>query len=261
MKNDEIVVRLENVSKTFYSKQNPAASIRDIAMGLFSRRGKIKTVKALQDINIEIKKGETFGIIGRNGSGKSTLIHLMMQSMKADEGSIIETNGVMLRLALGMGMDPNLSARENVYVNGSILGLSFKHINSIFNEIISYANLEDFVDTPVKHFSKGMHARLKFSIALHANSDILLLDEFFGGVGDEDFKKKSTEAFKQVILEGRTIIMVSHAIQNIKKYCDRALWIEKGKMKMLGDPKEVATEYVESFKKEKAAKAAAKNAE
>lgn len=250
---DEIVIRLKNVSKTFYSKQNGAASIRDFTLGMFSKRGETKVVKALQNINLEIKKGETFGIIGKNGSGKSTLIHLMMQSMKPDKGSIIETKGVMLRLALGMGMDPNLSARENIYVNGSILGLSFKYIGSILDEIIEYANLEEFIDMPVKHFSKGMHARLKFSIALHANAEILLLDEFFGGVGDQDFRKKSTRAFKQVILEGRTIVMVSHAVQNVKKHCTRAIWIDKGQMKMMGSSADVVDAYIESFKQEQKA--------
>ena len=253
-KNNDIVLSLENVSKTFYSKQDAAASIRDFTFGLFSRRKEIKVVKALQNINLEIRKGETFGIIGSNGSGKSTLIHLMMKSMKPDKGGIVETKGVMLRLALGMGMDPNLSARENIYVNGSILGLSFSHIGTIFNEIIAYANLEDFVDTPVKHFSKGMHARLKFSIALHANAEILLLDEFFGGVGDQDFRKKSTRAFKQVILEGKTIIMVSHAVQNVKKHCERALWLDKGIVKMLGSADEVVDAYIENFKQLEAKK-------
>jgi len=246
--NDEIVVRLKNVSKTFFSKQNPSVSIRDLALGLFNRRKEVKVVKALQNINLEIRKGETFGIIGSNGSGKSTLIHLMMQSMKPDEGATIETKGVMLRLALGMGMDPNLSARENIFVNGSILGLSFSHISSIFDEIIAYANIEDFVDTPVKHFSKGMHARLKFSIALHANAEILLLDEFFGGVGDQDFRKKSTRAFKKVILQGKTIIMVSHAVQNVKKHCERAIWIDKGIIKMEGAADAVVDAYIENFK-------------
>ena len=245
---------MENVSKTFYSNQNAAASIRDLTLGIFSRKKDVKVVKALQNVNIEIRKGETFGIIGSNGSGKSTLIHLMMQSMKPDKGGIIETKGVMLRLALGMGMDPNLSARENIYVNGSILGLSFAHIGKIFHEIIAYANLEEFVDTPVKHFSKGMHARLKFSIALHANAEILLLDEFFGGVGDQDFRKKSTRAFKKVILEGKTIIMVSHAVQNVKKHCERAIWIDKGLIKMQGSADDVVDAYIENFKQLEAQK-------
>lgn len=225
-------------------------SIRNFVFNFWKKNNR-PALKALSKINFDVYKGETFGIIGRNGSGKSTLIHLIMGSMRADKGAEIETRGRMLRLALGMGMDPNLSARDNIYINGSILGLSFKHIGDVFDDIIEYANLEAFVDTPVKNFSKGMQARLKFSIAMHADADIFLLDEFFGGVGDEDFKKKSNDAFRKTILEEKTIVIISHSKQIIEQHCTRALWIEKGEMKMLDKPSKVVKAYAASFKKKR----------
>lgn len=243
-----IAVSLKNVSKTFYVNRGKGRTIRESVLGFFlNRKSQEKVVEALQNISLEVKKGEVFGIIGSNGSGKSTLIHLIMGSMLPNKGSILRTEGTLIRLSLGMGIDPNLSARDNIYVNGSILGLSFKQIGLIFHDILAFANLEDFVDVPVKLYSKGMQARLKFSIAMYANADIFLLDEFFGGVGDQDFRKKSDEAFKQRILEGKTIIIVSHSMGIIKKYCNRVLWINKGVPEMIGEADEVIRKYKESF--------------
>ncbi len=226
--------------------------IRERFTKLFDRNYKRKEIKALQEVSLKIRRGEIFGIIGRNGSGKSTLINVIMGSIPPDKGGKISTKGKMMRLSLGLGVDPNLSARDNIYVNGSIIGLSFKKIGAIFNDIIEFAGLEEFVDTPVKYFSKGMKQRLMFSIAMHADADVFLLDEFFGGTGDEDFKKKSDKAFRQTILEGRTIVIVSHSMQIITKYCDRAVWLNKGKVVKMGKTEEVVSEYKKSFVKKQA---------
>ncbi len=244
----EQVIQLSNVSKTFRVRENPKQSIRELVTGVLRPNSKMHQIKALQNINLEIHRGETFGIIGRNGSGKSTLLHLIMGAMKPDKGGEIKTNGKMMRLALGMGVDPNLSARENIYVNGSILGLTFKEIGHSFYDMIDFAGLGEFIDTPVKYYSKGMKQRLLFTIAMHAESDIFLLDEFFGGVGDEDFRKKSDDAFKQRILEGKTIVIVSHAMAVIKKFCKRAVWIDKGIQRTMGDTEVVIKDYMDSFK-------------
>ena len=246
---NEIVISLKNVSKTFHAKRRSGNTIRERVLGLFTNRVVEQNIYALQNINIDIRKGETFGIVGRNGSGKSTLIHLIMGSMRPDKGSHIETKGVMMRLSLGMGMDKNLSARDNIYVNGSILGLSFKQIGTIFYDILDFAGLREFVDIPIKNYSKGMKARLNFSIAMYANADIFLLDEFFGGVGDKDFKKKSDKAFKDQLLKGKTIVIVSHDLGTIKKFCDRAIWINKGVPEIVGPSEDVVNAYKESFKK------------
>jgi len=242
MKHAVVVKKLD---KTFSVRQSAnTASVFNIIKA-FSKKQKV--IEALKGLNFKVKEGEIFGVIGRNGSGKSTLLHLLMGSIKADKGSTIKTNGKLMRLALGMGTDDNLTARENIYVNGSVIGLSFKRIGELFEEIIEFAGLENFVDTQVKFFSKGMKQRLLFAIAMNAEADIFLLDEFFGGVGDEDFKKKSDQAFNEKILEGRTIIIVSHSMAIISKHCKRVLWLEKGKVKMLGKTEEVIKAYKNSF--------------
>lgn len=246
----ETVIKIENVSKTFYVNEANNNSIRDKVFNLFkSDTG--REIKALQNINLEIKRGEFFGIIGRNGSGKSTLLKLIMGAIMPDKGGRIEVKGKIIRLALGMGFDPNLSARDNIYVNASILGLTFKRIGLIFDDIIGFAELEKFVDTPVKFYSSGMRSRLSFSIAVHAEADIFLMDEFFGGVGDISFRKKSEEVFKETFLSGRTIINVSHQLPIIKKYCENVLVIDRGVPKIIGSPEEVLPLYRKLYKPKK----------
>ncbi|MCL4155190.1 UNVERIFIED_CONTAM: hypothetical protein GTU68_029863, partial [Idotea baltica] len=154
---NDSVITIKNLNKTFAARRNAASTIRDIFTKSFSGEDKsVKNVKALEDVNFEVAQGEFFGIVGRNGSGKSTLLNLLIGSIKPDKGSYINTKGKMIRLALGMGFDRNLSARDNIYINGSILGLTFKRIGLIFDDIIGFAELEDFVDLPVKKFSSGM---------------------------------------------------------------------------------------------------------
>ncbi len=244
----ELVIEVNNLSKTFKKENHRVDSLRSFILNRKKNTTDSgKELKALRNINFEIKKGETFGIIGRNGSGKSTLIHLIIGCMKPDKGGYVKTKGKILRLALGLGMDPNLTARDNIYINGSVLGLSFKEIGQRFDDILDYAGLQEFVDTPIKNFSKGMQARLKFSIAMYAKADIFLLDEFFGGVGDEEFKLKSNDAFNKSIVDQKTIVIISHNKQIIKKHCDRVLWIDKGSIKMLGPSEDVLKAYQESF--------------
>lgn len=237
-------IEIKNLSKTFVTKTNAMSTIRDRFTKIFSKKSQnIKVVKALQDVNFEVQQGEFFGIVGRNGSGKSTLLNLLIGSIRPDKGSFIKTKGKMIRLALGMGFDPNLSARDNIYVNGTILGLTFKRIGLIFDDIIGFAELEDFVDVPVKKYSTGMLSKLKFAIAIHAEADIFLMDEFFGGVGDISFRTKSTEVFKNTFLDGRTIIHVSHALNTIKEHASRVLILDRGKQVNLGTPDEMLDEY------------------
>lgn len=240
----ETVITVKNISKTFHIKEQSAMTIRSRVLSTFlGKRQNTNIVKALQNINFSIKKGEFFGIIGHNGSGKSTLLNILMGSIRPDKGGIIETKGRMIRLALGMGFDPNLTARDNIYLNGSILGLTFRQIGSVFHEIIGFAELEKFVDVPVKMYSRGMMTKLKFSIALYAEADIFLMDEFFGGVGDISFRKKSEAVFKERLVEGRTIIHVSHSLPTITAHCDRVLLLDKGIPIVLGEPKEVVEVY------------------
>jgi len=237
------VIKLENVNKTYKIKDRRAKTIKNYIYD-FIKGGSARYIEALVDINLNLQKGERLGIIGRNGSGKSTLLSIIMGSIKPEKGGVVETNGSIMKLSLGMGMDPNLTARENIYINGSVIGLSFKAIGNIFHEIIKFADLEDFIDVPVKFFSSGMKQRLMFSIALYAKSDIFLLDEFFGGTGDKNFRIKSDIAFKTQIIENHTVVIVSHSMPIIAKYCDKAIWLDKGKIKYSGQAKKTIELYL-----------------
>ncbi len=239
-----IVIKIENISKTYSISDKSQNSIRDQAFNFFQKSHK-RQIKALDNVNLEVRKGEFFGIIGHNGCGKSTLLKIIVGAFPPDKGGKIEVKGKIIRLALGMGFDYNLTARENIYVNGSMLGLTFRQIGKIFHKIISFAELQDFVDTKIRYYSSGMVSRLAFAIAFNAEADIFLMDEFFGGVGDENFRKKSEEVFQRSFIEGRTIIHVSHELNTIQKHCDRILLLHKGKAIIIGKPEDVIPIYQE----------------
>ncbi len=249
----EVVIKLENVSKTFRIRDK-STTIRDRVFTLFNPSRK-RTIHALQGIDLEIHKGEFFGVIGHNGSGKSTLLRIMSGTYPPDRGGKAEIKGRYMRLTLGLGFDKELTARENIYLNGSILGLTMKEIGRKFYDIIEFAELEDYEDTKVKYFSTGMLSRLKFAIAVQAEADIFLMDEFFGGVGDLRFKAKSEEVFRDALLEGRTIVHVSHSMGTIKEHCDRVLVLHQGKAVALGTPEEVIPIYQDLLKERRARQA------
>jgi len=162
-----------------------------------------------------------------------------------DKGGKSSIRGKYMRLSLGMGFNIEFTAKQNIYINASILGLTRKEIDQRFNEIIEFSELEEFVETKIKFFSQGMRSRLSFAIALHAETDILLMDEFFGGVGDEKFKEKANEVFQKSFIEGRTIVHVSHSLKTIAEHCDRVLLLHKGEQIMIGKPEEVIAKYRE----------------
>lgn len=248
--NKDIVIRIENVSKTFYVKENAASTIRDALFDIFKNTS-MRSIHSLRNVNLEVPKGSITGIVGRNGSGKSTLLKLIAGAYLPDKGGKIEVEGKLIRLALGMGFDVNLSARDNIYVNGSMLGLTFRQIGSKFKEIIDFAELQAFVDTKVKFYSSGMLARLAFSIAMHAEADILLIDEFFGGVGDENFRQKSQKVFEEIMLGNeRTVVLVSHDLNVIQSYCDNILLLDRGHMIGYGHPTEMIPIYLDLMNKE-----------
>ena len=236
------VITLQNISKTFTVRDKTTNTIRDSFIGLF-QKNKRRDIKALDSISLDVKKGEIFGVIGRNGSGKSTLMNIMLGAYQADEGGVREVEGRMIRLALGMGFDKQLTGKENIYINGSVLGLTFKEIDEKFDEIIDFAELRKFVNTKVKFYSKGMKSRLMFAIALHTRADVFLFDEFFGGVGDEIFKEKSEKVFEDSFTNNKTIVLISHNLGSVRKHCDRVLLLDEGKMVALGTPNEVLPVY------------------
>jgi len=243
----DVAIEIKHLSKT-YSSKNRYKTVFDYISNFSFKKTINENLVALREINLTIYKGETFGIIGRNGSGKSSLLNIILGAMAPDKGSTIRTEGRIMKLTLGMGFDPELSARDNIYVNGSIIGLSFKEIAHIYDDIIIFAGIQDFQNTQVKYYSKGMKQRLLFSTAIHAKADIFLLDEFFGGTGDLEFRRKSNTAFQKRIIEGKTNVIVSHSIDIIKNQCERCLWIEKGMQKIVDKTDKVINSYTEFIK-------------
>lgn len=211
-----------------------------------------ETFWALRNISFSVKAGESLGVIGENGAGKSTLLQVLTGIYKPDEGSV-EREGRLGLLQLGTGFHPELSGRENIYLNGAILGLRRKEIDAIYDSIVAFSELERFIDTPIKTYSSGMTARLGFSIAINIKPDILLIDEVLS-VGDVSFRRKGTQKLEEIKKMGKIIILVSHSMNNIKKVCERAICLDHGQIVYDGSSAEAVDFYLERVSKEEAAK-------
>lgn len=198
---------------------------------------------ALDDVSLDVREGETMGLIGENGSGKSTLLKCMARILRPDKGSISVRGKSSALLELGAGFHPELSGRENVYLNGSILGLSKKEIDKRFDDIVGFAGLERFIDTPVKNYSSGMYVRLGFAVAISIEPDVLLVDEVLA-VGDEAFQRKCAEKFADLRAAGKTIVIVSHAMESVRNLCDRVAWLEHGVLRKLDTAGNVVDDYL-----------------
>lgn len=199
---------------------------------------------AIKNISFEVAQGSTFGIIGSNGAGKSTILKLMSGITYPTSGTF-EINGSLAALIeVGAGFHPDLTGRENVYLNGSILGLSKAEIGKKFDEIVEFAELEQFIDTPVKRFSSGMYVRLGFSVAVHIETDILLVDEVLS-VGDMAFQRKCLRRMHEIKDRGRTIVFITHNLETMQNICNEAIWLDRGQIKMQGNPKEIVSSYIE----------------
>jgi ABC-type polysaccharide/polyol phosphate transport system ATPase subunit len=219
-------------------------SIKEAFIAFFDKKRRIKKSEfwALKNISFNVEKGEVVGLIGSNGAGKSTLLKVVSGVMKPTKGKV-EVKGVISpMIELGAGFDLELTARENIYLNGSILGYSKKFINDKFNEIVDFSELKDFLDVPVKNFSSGMIAKLAFSIATVVDPEILIVDEILS-VGDIKFQEKSKNKMLEMIKGGTTVLYVSHSLESIKELCDKVIWIEHGEMIKMGKTKEICEEY------------------
>jgi ABC-type polysaccharide/polyol phosphate transport system ATPase subunit len=236
-----IAIAAQGISKTFHITEDNHNTVKHRLFNLFNPP-RAKAVEAVKPMDFEIRKGECIGLIGRNGSGKSTLIRLLAGVFPVDTGSI-HINGNTLLMNLGIGMSHQLTARENIYVSGSILGLKVKEIDVLFPRIVEFAELEDFVDTKIKYYSAGMSARLGFSIAVNAGADIMLLDEIFA-VGDLKFQEKAIKVFESSWIEGKTVILVSHTLDVIEKYCSKTAYMRHGSLVYFGDTKEALRLYL-----------------
>jgi ABC-type polysaccharide/polyol phosphate transport system ATPase subunit len=202
-----------------------------------------ETFAAVRDVSFTVPAGRTLGVIGRNGSGKSTLLKLVAGITKATTGSVVVNGRISALIELGAGFHPEISGRENVFINGIMLGLSKKEVARRFDEIVEFAELQDFIDAPVKTYSSGMYMRLGFAVAIHVDPDVLLVDEVLA-VGDEGFTHKCLDKFSEFKRRGKTILLVTHSLGLVERFCDEALWMDNGSMKGLGDPKRVVGAYV-----------------
>ncbi len=249
MKND-IAISVSNVSKKYIIGKQKESSLRGALKGIFNRKeSQGDEFKALSDLNFEIKKGEVLGIIGKNGAGKSTLLKILSQITKPTTGRI-EINGrIASLLEVGTGFHPELTGRENIYLNGTILGMSRKEVSSKFDEIVEFSGVEKFIDTPVKHYSSGMYVRLAFAVAAHLEPEILIIDEVLA-VGDAEFQKKCLGKMKDVAGKGRTVIFVSHNISAVKTLCTKGLVLSKGENKFFGSIENASAYYLNGGQEE-----------
>jgi ABC-type polysaccharide/polyol phosphate transport system ATPase subunit len=206
------------------------------------RRRKQEEVVALDEVSFRVERGEAFGVIGRNGAGKSTLLRVMAHTLRPDQGRVVLNGRASTLLALGVGFNAELSGRRNVYLGGLAAGMRKAQIETVFDDIVEYADLGDAIDRPVKTYSSGMFSRLAFSVSMHLEPDIMMLDEVLA-VGDEDFREKSMQAMRDLLDRSGTIVFVSHSLSSVAEFCDRVLWMERGKIEMLGPAGEVVTAY------------------
>ncbi len=242
MNENDIAISVSNVSKAFKLPHEKHASIKSLFVNVFRGRRTYEKQQVLKNISFEIKKGEFFGIVGRNGSGKSTLLKLLAGIYSPDKGAI-QINGKLVPfIELGVGFNPELTGRENVYLNGALLGFNTKEVDEMYKDIVGFAELEKFMDQKLKNYSSGMQVRLAFSIAIRAKADVLVLDEVLA-VGDEAFQRKCYEYFADLKRAKKTVILVTHSMDAVRKYCSSAMIISKGKIVNIGDPEDIANEY------------------
>ena len=239
-KSDEIAIKVSGVSKSFKLPHEKNTSVKSLALNPFKKRT-FEKQEALNDISFEVKKGEFFGIIGRNGSGKSTLLKILAGIYTPSKGHIKINGRLIPFIELGVGFNPELTGRENVYLNGALLGFNRKEMNAMYQEIVDFAEIEKFMDQKLKNYSSGMQVRLAFSIAIRAKGEILLLDEVLA-VGDINFQQKCFDYFIKLKKEGRTVVFVSHDFSSVQKFCDRVAIIDQSKLLKIGKAENMVLE-------------------
>lgn len=243
MKEKEESIIVEHVYKTFEIYMDKANSLKEKL--LFWQRNRKEKREVLKDINLTINKGEAVALIGTNGSGKSTLLKLMTKIIYPNKGKITTNGKLTSLLELGAGFHPDFSGRENIYFNASIFGLSKKEIDDRLEKIIEFSELGSYIDNPVRTYSSGMYMRLAFSVAINVDAEILLVDEILS-VGDQHFQEKCLKKMKELKKEGKTMVFVTHSLGSARELCDRAVWINKGKINLDGPVNEVIDKYIEA---------------
>ncbi len=235
------VVEVKNLFKKFEIPHERRNSVRENFVNIF-RKNSCEIFNALEDVSFEINEGEFFGIIGRNGSGKSTLLKILAKVYSPTTGIVKVSGNISSFLELGIGFNPELSGRDNVFLGGCVLGMTFKEIEEKYDKIVEFAELERFMDQKVKNYSSGMYGRLAFSVAIQSDADVLILDEVLA-VGDSVFATKCFEKFEEFKRSGKTVIFVSHDLSSVQKFCTRALYLKDGRVSFLGDTEEAIKVY------------------
>ena len=239
----EMAISIENVKKSFKIYKDKGFTLKERVLFFKSRNAYVKN-NILKGISFNIEKGDILGIVGKNGSGKSTLLKLITRIIYPDSGSIKINGKVSSLIELGAGFHPDMTGRENIYINASIYGLTKKEIDSKLDTIIKFSELEEFIDSPIRTYSSGMYMRLAFSVAINVEAEILLIDEILS-VGDANFQAKCFKKMQELKDSGITIVIVSHDLHTMEKLCNKVIWIESGKIKRSGIPNEVLKEYIE----------------
>lgn len=242
----DYIINVDNVSVRFNKASENITGLKEYIIKLLKDELMFEEFFALKNISFRVRKGESWGLIGNNGSGKSTLLKLISGILKPYEGSVSVVGYISPLIELGAGFDPELTARENIYLNGALLGYKKKFINENFNNIIEFAEIQDFLDVPIKNFSSGMAARLGFSIATVRKPDILIVDEVLA-VGDIGFQHKCKMKMEELLCNGTTLLFVSHSIEQVKELCQNAIWLDKGEIKAIGNISDVSTAYLSSI--------------
>ena len=238
------MIELKKVSMKFDLGIEKSFSMKEAFINFFrfKKKKKKEYFYALKDVSFKVNKGEVIGLVGSNGAGKSTLLKVVSGVMKPSKGKVIVKGVISPMIELGAGFDAELTARENIYLNGAVLGYSKKFIDAKFNEIVEFSELEEFLDVPVKNFSSGMTAKLAFSIATVVDPEILIVDEILS-VGDIKFQEKSKNKMMELIKGGTTVLYVSHSLESIKDLCTRVIWLEHGEIVKIGNTEEICDEY------------------
>jgi ABC-type polysaccharide/polyol phosphate transport system ATPase subunit len=234
-------VSVKHLSKSFVIPHERIDTMRGVVVNMLRKR-QYESFRALDDVSFDVAEGEFVGILGRNGSGKSTLLRILAGIYEPDAGSVSTTGSVSPFLELGIGFNPEFSGRDNIFLNGIILGMTRREIQKHYDGIVQFSGLSGFMDQKVKHYSSGMQVRLAFSVLMHANREILLMDEVLA-VGDEDFQKKCIQEFENYRKQNRTVILVSHDLDAIQKHCGRALFLDHGRLIAEGKPRDVVSLY------------------
>ena len=243
----EKIIEVKNVKMKFKMSDEPLNSLKEIFTRAVQGKLKFNEFLALDNINFDVEKGETIGLIGANGAGKSTTLKIISGILKPTEGKVITRGNVVPMLELGAGFDLELTGKENIYLNGSILGYTKEYLKSKFDEIVDFAEIREFIDMPIRNYSSGMMARLAFSIASVVQPEILIVDEILA-VGDAKFQEKSYARMKELMSGGATVLFVSHDIDKIEEMCDRVIWLDHGKIIEIGPAKKICTKYKKSQK-------------